>query len=597
MSEVPVNNEDQAPTDPTPTDSVQPRLSTSAATTPGAAEAADQATAQKRKPRWWWRWTKRLAIVAVVARLLLWLFLEQLANFGASFAGLSVSWQSASLSLTTLSLHIEDLVVRDAQDSQAPTLLTAEDVVADVSVRQLLDGRLSINDAGLVGARVTVRRDASGQLQLPEAWLQPATPDVSERPDEEAPLSFELPFAIHSARLHDLEVVFIDDTATSASQYAATIDLDVTELGVTDRDGSVTLRVYAPQLCDELSIEAQVQAEAALASCELDAAVRGFRPQRFELPGALSEIFAQAHVVDLQLKGDLNAEVLASAPRRPALGGKLDLGLSLDGVEDSALKIEVGPTEVANPDALDGGIVTPLALSLQIKDLVEDLRIEAGRLTLSDSRATVKANLVATQLTGERLTPLLASAGLSLPPDGINLTASVDADFAAGMSIDLTRLAITSGEADQQTKLERCTVRDLRAIDGSLAIGSVDIVGPDLPIQRTADGSFVLAGLQFSSTTTARDEDASTTNPPPAPATITLPKIHVGSISWSGAQIAYTDASFEPPAELQLRDLTVQGDAITIGEDAPPGTLNIAFGVPTVADRCAAKDRGNPCAK
>ena len=77
----------------------------------------------KGKSRWWSRWTKRLAITALCMRIVLWVFLEQLANFGASYAGLSVSWESASLSICTLSLAIQDLVIRDANDDDAPTLL------------------------------------------------------------------------------------------------------------------------------------------------------------------------------------------------------------------------------------------------------------------------------------------------------------------------------------------------------------------------------------------------------------------------------------------------------------------------------------------
>ena len=560
--------------------------------TPNTAESRAKATKRKRKSRWWWRWTKRLAAAGLVARVLLWLFLEHLADFGAGFAGLSVSWRSASLSLSGLSLHIEDLVVRDANDEQAPPLLTAQDVIADLSVRQLLGGQLSVVDAGIAGARITVHRGADGRLRLPKSWLEPAAVTVPE-PEEDAdntPLNFELPCWIQSARLHDLQLDFVDNTVTPAVEYTGKLDLEVTDLGFPDRLGSVMLRLHAPQLCDELFVHTQVHAQASRAKCDFQAVVRGFRPRRFELPQQILDILENAHVVDVRLAGDLNAQVLASAPRQPALGGTVDFGLSLDGIERSTLELDIGPTAVALPGTADEGIVTPFSLSLQVDNVVDVFRLEAGRLELSGARFSVAAKLVAEKMTCGRIRPSLAAAGLSLPDCGINVRASLDAEFGEAMSIDLARITIGSADGGAQVALDRLIVRDLRTVDDTLAIGSVEIVGPDLPVRREADSSWLIAGLHL-----ATAAATNSTAPPPAsgrqsaPAAITLPKIRLGSLNWSGAQLTYTDATIEPAADLVIQDLSGTADAITLGEAAPPGRMTVSFGLPDVAKRCTAE--------
>src|SRR5690606_34919124 len=200
MSNAPANNnvppkKDKASAMAAEQEGKQPQLVSPANETGGKATGSKKPSG-KKKSRWWWRWSKRLTIAAVCARIVLWLFLEQLANFGAGFAGLSVSWRSASLSITGLSLHIEDLLVRDANDESAPPLLAAQEVVADLSMRQLLGGQLSVVDAGLAGARVTLHRNADGTLRLPKAWLEPAAvtlPEPEAEPEDDAPLSFALP--------------------------------------------------------------------------------------------------------------------------------------------------------------------------------------------------------------------------------------------------------------------------------------------------------------------------------------------------------------------------------------------------------------------
>ena len=570
MSEQPVNSGPANNTKENPIDA-------------GAKQGANNSKANKPKSRWWWRWTRRIAIASLAARILLWLFLEQITNFGAGYAGLSVSWRSASLSITGLSLHIEDLVVRDANDADAPTLLKAHEVFADLSMQQLLNGQVSVVNASIAGARVIVHRNADGTLRLPKSWIEPAAvtlPESEEEAAAEKPFRFELPCWIVSTRLHDLQFDFVDASVSPAKHHTGKLDLDIADLGFPDRDGSVMLRVHAPQLCDELFVHTQVQAMATNADVNFQAAIRGFRPQRFGLPQQFLDMIDNAHVVDVRLGGSLDAKILPSAPKHPVLAGWLNFGLSLDGIERSTITSTFGPTEVTGAGTVDVGVVTPFSLAMHTDGIIDALRLQDGRLELSGTRTAVNAVLRGERLTGERIRPILEAAGFELPKAGLDIEASLDAEFGESMSIDLARIVIRS-EQEQTLALNHIAIRDVRTVDDTLAIGTIELVGPELRIRKEADGSILLAGLRVKAATPGPTE-----LPPPPPgiddAAIKLPKLRLGSLDWSGTKLVYTDATQTPATKLSLQNLHVHADAITIGEAAPPGRLTVAFSMPDV---------------
>ncbi|MFK7739670.1 MAG: DUF748 domain-containing protein [Planctomycetota bacterium] len=608
MSDIPSN-------DPMPEDAVADSMDAGGASSAPtvdkrAAKKAKKAAKKRGRGSWLWRWTKRLAITAVVARLGLWLFLEHLANFGAGFAGLSVSWRSHSLSIAGLSLHIEDLLVRDAEDETAPPLLTAQDVLVDASMKQLLTGQVHLVDANVAGARVTMHRNADGTLRLPKAWLEPAPPEEPEPEeevaDDEAPLSFVLPAWVESVRVHDLQFDYVDASTTPATEYSGKLDLDVADVGFPDRTGMAHLRLHAPQLCDELFVKLQIEAEDKRAEARLEGAVRGFRPHRFdEVPPEVHEILNHAHVVDLRLGGNITAEVLPNAPRLPAFGGKLDLGLGLDGIERTTLVTTFGPTVCSGGSASpatgaadaagSSNLLTPLALDLHIDRIVERLELVDGTFEQrADGSSAVSAKLSIAGLTGDRIQPQLDAAGVELPDGGLSLDAGLQANLGETMSFELKDLVIAGG--GEPLELPRVAIEDLRSgDDGDMTIGAVHIEGPSLPIVSQADGSMLLAGLRLKPAAPApaapkqpaadpAADVAAAGSPDAAP---TLPKIFLRELRWSGVNLAWTDETRTPAATLAVRDLDVQADAITIGQAGDPGTLRATFSVADTAERVA----------
>lgn len=562
-------------------------------TAPSAAPATTPAQAKPR--RRWRRWSLRLVVAALVARLLLALLLAPLADFAAGFAGLGVSWRSASLSLLGLSLHVEDLVVRVRGADDLPPLLTAQELVVDLSMRQLLGGEIAVVDAGLAGVRVTVHRIADGTLRLPPAWLAPADatpPPPSPAPDA-GPWTFESPVRVASARIHDLRVALVDASGAPPQQHTATVDLDVADAGFPDRSGTLQLRIAAPQFCDELRLEARGQTSRDAAELHWQVVLRGLRPAEHELPAALRNALGEAHIVDLDAGGELRAAAAAGSPY-PELAADCRLQVMLDGVPRTTLTVAAGPTgsEAAPgpPPAGSGqGVLrAPFELTLHTDGVVDALRLAEGRLLLAPDRTTFAARLAADGITCRRIAPLLAELGVTLPTSGVDVSADVDGEIGAAASADLSRLVVRSGGVELLA-LPRVAVRDLRQDGDTLAIDSVEIVGPELTVEQAADGAMVIAGMR-----TAPPAAAAASAPAPSPATTAtpaLPKLRLGRFDWSGARLTWTDATRTPPASMTIDDVRVQADGITLGHAAPPGRIVASLRMPGVAERLTAQLR------
>lgn len=555
---------------------------------------AGAAKAKKGKPRrrWWWRWTRRLVLTVLVARLLLWVFLEQIADFGAGFAGLSVEWRDASLSLTGLSLHIEDLVVRDASRPDAQPLFTAQELLADVATKDLFSGQVTLVDASVSGGRVAVHRLADGTLQLPPAWLEPATeqpePEPETQPDETEP-SFELPAQIASVRVHDLQLDFVDHAYDPPARYTGKLDLDVAELGYADRTGTVLLRVHAPQLCDELYVKAEVEAAARRADVRLQGAVRGFRPHGFAPPQELLDAIDDARVVDLGVDGTFTAQLLPDAPDLPALEGALTLALGLDGVERTRLEATVGPTSVG-----PGGLATPFGLELHCDDVVGSLALRDGRFEQHEGGGgSVAAKLHIDGLTAARLRPQLVAAGVELPEGGLAVAAGLDARFGDALTFELTDLEIRGG--DTPLTLPLVAVRGVRSDGEATVVDAIELRGPTLPLTKAEDGALHVAGLTLRTPRPPAEAEPVPGNtvaeqPSPTPAdagAAGLPQLRLGSFAWTDLALRWTDRSRTPVAELAIEDLDVHSDGLALGGDAEAGKLRASFSLPDAAERVA----------
>ena len=270
---------------------------------------------------------------------------------------------------------------------EAVELLPVERAAA-VAQQEVEVGELAVSDhlaRGVVEPQQLGRRDRAlaggvGQLQAQQGHAE----HRGERRADARQLVRRVEVEHAGQRRDDAGGVDVgdDEAAAFGGSQRHLEALDVADVGFPDRRGGLQLRVHAPQLCDELTLDATLEASARVADLDLALGARGFRPQRFRLPAAVEDWIEEARVVDVELSADLRAEALKSAPKVPAVAGDLSFSVALDGQEHSALEATFGPT-----DPTADGFVSELALSLRADGLVESLALTDGRLELTGERA------------------------------------------------------------------------------------------------------------------------------------------------------------------------------------------------------------------
>lgn len=510
------------------------------------------------------RWLVRLAIVAIVARLLLALLLGWFVDKAARSAGLTVDYRTASLSFHRLSLHFDDVVARDPDDEGVPALFTAQQIDADVSMWRLLHGEIVVVDMALAGARVHVERRADGSLRLPAAWSVLPPPEPRGATPAPTPVRFDLPARIVSARLHDVQVIVEDLQRATPTRDEFTVDVDVQHLGDPSRPGSIAVRADAPQLFDR----GWLHAEATTAEQALTITWRGgIRGVRSTLPGVRT--FA------VEMSGELATRRDDQYPTAALVSGNVHVDVQAD--DEPFLAMDV---KSAEPTVDGDALVIPFGITATGPRMVDDLAIANGSCRWSPARTTLAAELRCRGLSLQRVAPRLATMGVELPADGIDADAALHVDVvtATGTPAISARLEnVAFGRGDERTSLRNVAITDLRHVDDQTSVGRIELMGPRLAVTRSADGTFSIAGIRFRTTQAS---------PTPAPASTTasvgaarpqFPAVVVHELDWRGLEVTFTDATLPQPATLRLLEGAVQGQDLALRDGARPGRCNATF--------------------
>lgn len=543
----------------------------------------------------WRRWLVRLAVGLVVLRLLLAMLLPWLVALAAGSAGLDVSWRSSSLSLHRLSLRFEDLVARDAEDADAPPLLSAQEIVIDLSARQLLGGDVVVVDAAVAGARIHVQRRADGSLRLPAAWqVKDAVEEVVAAEPDGEPVRFDLPLQVASARLHDLHLAFEDLHAEPARTERLAVDVDVADLGHPDRSGQVSVRLHSPGWFDEFWLHATVTTAAERLALTWRGAVRGVAPDTLPMPPAMRPVWRPVHTLGVDVEGELRASRHPLYPHRTIVGGHGSVTAIADGHPLAA--VELRAEDSAHTET---GHRLPFAVAIHGDTLVDSLRLANGRIDVSEARTTVACEVVCTGLSLRFLAPWLRDLGIVLPADGIEASARVQADVVTATGTPSWEIRIDDGRVahgDQRVTLPLLHLVDLRHTDDRLAIESVTVLGPDLALGKAADGTVSVAGVQFLANPGTPAAATSAAPAPPAPATTPFawPRLSLRSFDWRGITLAFTDASLATPATLRMTEGNVQATNLELGSAAAPGRIVATGMVPDAIGGLRAEVRLTP---
>lgn len=241
----------------------------------------------KRRSSWrkWLRRALAACLVLVAARILLWLALPGLVELGARSLGLTSTYGSARLSLSSGLFVIDELELRprgpDAE--HVPPALVVDYLLVDVAMFALLRGDLRVQRAELDGAQVRFERDADGVLDW-AARLPPADDEASPPPESApaGPLDLALPFEIVALRIHGATFHLVDRTVSPAFEAHVEADLSVSDVGSSVTPATLRLDVNAPGLLEHARVEALAAAAGATgnARCELEITNLALEPLR-----------------------------------------------------------------------------------------------------------------------------------------------------------------------------------------------------------------------------------------------------------------------------------------------------------------------------
>lgn len=594
--------------------------------------------------RRWRRWLLWLMLVAIAFRLTLSLLLPWIVDQIAGGVGLSVSWRSSSLSLTGMSIAIEDLQVRARADSAtAPPLLTAHRLHVDVAALALLTGGIRIVDTTVTGVRLHLDRRADGTFVLPAELVAGSPTAPLPTAPTAGPLTFDLPLVLERARLDDARVTVRDPDRGDELQVIA--DALVADLGDPQRDATIEMRLTSPGCLDRLHLHATARTTAARAGGDLQVQLRGARPASLLRWWPLAGIAAEAEALDADLHTTLAVERLATDATQAQLTGEVQLAVTADHAEvvglpklrldlarwtrtgagavsvqlrDGAIQatrradgawvvagLAIGADPAASPvppfplvltglSAELGPLqlaadapATPFALRLALPGWLDELSISAA--TLRPVPLELTATMQARGLQVAKLQPWLAPAGIrcAWPTGDLAMTvrAAGTATTPTAWSASLHELELRHGS--QSITVPEVGLVGLAADDHGLAIDAIRLRGPQLAITRTAAGAFELAGWEFTPPARAPTPPAAPAGPPPY--------LSVRQLDWSGAALTFTDATTTPPATLALAELALTGRDLAFGTSASTqGTAAFSCRVPGVIGQVSVDARVTP---
>ena len=348
----------------------------------------------RKKPRRWWRWTKRivlaLVVLLVLARIALpWVVPIVLDGIAADL-GLTCQYEALDLSLLAGDLRLSGVTVHARGDDGKPegeVLLRIDLIGIDVLTTRLLTGELHVALAEVDGVDLVVERAADGTYFWSRhlaggAPTEPEPPLADETPSD-APVDFSPPVLVDVLRVQHLRVRIVDRAAPATLDTWVETNLRVNDLGHPDRDARVELHAHGPLLLDEFALEGHLRGGERSLTAKLSWRLRGARPQRIAYLLESLGITPRAERLDGEF--ELVAEVRPGATNDHAIDvhcSLTDLELRADGIprvgiarveakarDTGAQRLIVDSIEIIDPHAdlalLADGTLSVLGLELR----------------------------------------------------------------------------------------------------------------------------------------------------------------------------------------------------------------------------------------
>jgi len=290
--------------------------------------------------------------------------------------GLSCSYERLELGLLRGRVDLWHLGVRPlaaAEGALSEELLRVEHAAIDLSIRDLLQGEISLRRVGFEG--LDLRLDLSdagiaalrGYVASSEPEAEPEATPAQQPQDAEVELG--LPFELTLLRLEHARVHLRDDTATPALDALLDANLLLTNLGARGVPARLEFTLTSPSLVDALRLRAEGHSQGRELDAQLRLELAAFRP------AALADALRRVGVVPLaqqisfEAGAQLQARPQAADPRALQWSASLH---GLRGLED--LRESLGL------DRLGVQLQTRASGEIEVQQLeLEGLRIHAGR--------------------------------------------------------------------------------------------------------------------------------------------------------------------------------------------------------------------------
>jgi hypothetical protein len=542
----------------------------------------------RTKPRHRWRRRFLWCVgIALGARLGLALAMPWLVNFGASFVGCTATYRSATLSLLGLSLHLEDLEVRDAAApaDEAP-LLVAQEITADVSTWQLLHGQLAVVDAALSGCSLHVVRNADGSLRLPAAMLpppaaatepaEPAAPPANAATTEVLP-PFELPLRIASARVSGLQIHCRDETSTPARDFAATIDVDVADVGRPDGPMHLTVRAESPGLLDQLHLQANATTSRDHLELQWQLTVRGVHLTELPLPRGTLDPLGKVRDGDLDVGGSVTVERAPDSGSLAGLTGEVLHTLQLDATERLRVRASLGPLQRTGEH-----FAAPLTAELHCPDLIDHLVLQQGEVRFAPAQADLSGTLAGRGLTLRSLAPMLKELGITLADGGLEIGAQLAATvpLQSGSQLAARLQDVVVRHREERLDLALLHLTGVQADATGATIDRIEITGPNVHFRREPDGALAIAGIRLHPAPASSRAPVTLPAPTPAAGPTICPAVRIKHIDWHDGAVHFTDAMLPGSPSLAVADLQIEAEELAFGIDQAPGRATASLSLP-----------------
>ncbi len=249
----------------------------------GTAPPAPAAAAAPARRRRRFRWTRRVVKALVVVVLLLAVLQYTIPFIAPSvleslFEGMSLTARFDRMEVSFLGGEVEiwGLVVTPAEGGEP--FATLDYVRGDLSVQDLLVGRLRVERAVVDGLTARVERDAEGRWEP----LRRLAGDGSEpEPPPEEPagaVSFSSPIVVDALRVERVRLHIADHLESPPFETTADLTVRVTDLGSAERKASIEVYFSSTGVLDALSLTGSSRLEEREFGADLALKILGIRP-------------------------------------------------------------------------------------------------------------------------------------------------------------------------------------------------------------------------------------------------------------------------------------------------------------------------------